>query len=511
MYVLGIDIGTESLRTALIDLHGRQVSTARANYPTSFPHPGWAEHDPHDWWQAAVEAVPTCLRRAGVAPDQILAIGLDAFASTLVAADDQGRPLRPAILWMDTRASQEALDIEATGDDILRYGGGQESVEWMLPRLLWLKRHEPEVFDSSARIVEALDWFTHRLTGRWVLSMCQITDLWHYMPSRGGWPHSLLEALGLSDAPSKWPEDILAIGAPVGPITGQAARALQLRPGTPVACGGIDAHIGLLGLNALQPGQLGLILGSSSVQLALSSVPVFAAGVWGPFEDTILPGRWLLEAGQISTGSILRWYRDNMAPGWVHTQAEAQGRTPYAILDELADAVGPGSGGLSALDYWQGNRTPIRDPLARGALVGLTLWHRPAHIYRALLEAAAFGNRHVVETLKDAGLEIHEIVASGGGAQSGVWAQMHADVCGLPLRVMSGSDACLAGCGVAAAVCAGEYADLEVAARRMAGQARDVLPDEARSADYREPYRRYRDLYPALRSIMHDLSRGNAA
>jgi ribulose kinase len=268
-----------------------------------------------------------------------------------------------------------------------------------------------------------------------------------------------------------------------------------------VAAGGVDAHVGVLGLDALRPGQLGLILGSSSVQITLTEKPVFDPAFWGPFEDTILPGRWLLEMGQVSTGSLLRWFKDNLASPELHDDAARAGRTLYAHLDALVERIPPGSGGLTALDYWQGNRTPIRDPRARGALVGLTLYHTPAHVFRALMEAAAFGNRHILETLAAAGVPIREVRAAGGGAGSDVWLQMHADAAGVLVSVTSSEDAALVGGAIAAAACAGEHASLESAAGAMVRPVRTFIPDPARHAAYAEPYQLYRDLYPALRPI----------
>lgn len=501
MVYLAIDIGTESLRAGLVDSAGRLLGSARQAYATAYPQPHWAEQDPEDWWQAARRAVPAALARAGVRPQDIRAIGLDAFASTLVVADQAGRPLRPAILWMDARATEQAAAIEATGDRVLRFGGGQESVEWMLPRLLWLKQHEPETYARARWLVEAVDWFTFRLTGEWTLSLCAVTDLWHYVPSHGGWPSSLLEAVGLTDARDRWPEPVLPIGARAGSLSTTAAHELGLIPGLPVAAGGVDAHVGVLGLDALRPGQLGLILGSSSVQITLTEQPVFDPAFWGPFEDTILPGRWLLEMGQVSTGSLLRWFKDHLASAALLEAAAQAGRSVYAHLDSLVEAIAPGAGGLTALDYWQGNRTPIRDPHARGALVGLTLYHTPAHIFRALMEAAAFGHRHILETLAAAGVPITEVRAAGGGAGSNVWLQMHADVAGVPVRLTSSEDSALVGGAIAAAACAGEYASLEAAAAAMVGPVRTYDPDPARHAAYAEPYALYRDLYPALRPL----------
>ena len=195
-----------------------------------------------------------------------------------------------------------------------------------------------------------------------------------------------------------------------------------------------------------------------------------------------------------------------MAPGKVLDAAQAQGVSPYAYLDGLADSLEPGAGGLIALDYWLGNRTPIRDPLARGALVGLTLYHTPAHIYRAFLEAAAYGNYHIVETYREAGVEVSEIVASGGGARSEVWIQMHADVCNCPILLASSADAMLVGSAIAGAVCAGVYPDIPQAAAQMVSTVRRFEPDPSRHAAYLASYRDYRELYPGIRPILHRLS-----
>lgn len=506
LYILGIDIGTESLRVGLVDTDGRILATASSGYKTTYPNPNWAEQNPEDWWEATCLATRTCLSNTSVRPDQIRAIGLDAFASTMVICDKNARPLRPAILWMDGRASQEAVEIEQTGDPVLRYGGGHESVEWMLPRILWLKRNQPEIYHRAERIVEALDWLTYRLTDRWSLSINQVTDLWHYVPLLGGWPSSLLKRIGLEDTISKWPEHIYSIGDWVGDLSQQAALEMGLKPGTPVACGGVDAHVGLLGLNALNPGQMGIIIGSSTVQMTLSEEPVFHPGFWGPFQNSILNGSWLLECGQISTGSILQWYVQNMAPGKVIEAAQDRNISPFAYLDQLADSIDPGAGGIIALDYWLGNRTPIRDPLARGALAGLTLYHTPAHIYRALLESAAYGNYHIIETYREAGALITEIIASGGGARSEVWLQMHADVCNCPILLTSSSDAMLVGSAIAGAVCAGLFPDLRHAAAHMVRPIKRFEPDFSKHKAYREYYRDYRELYQSLRPILHRLS-----
>ncbi len=280
-YVIGIDGGTESLRAHVFDLSGRARGVGKAAYATRFPVPGQAEQNPDDWWHAAGVAVHEAMAAAGVPPAQITAIACDTTSCTVVALDADGRPLRPCLLWMDVRAHREAADVAASGDPALRLNGGGAgpvSPEWMIPKALWLKRHQPDLWARAAMVGEYQDFLTLRLTGRWVASLNNATMRWHYQTGHGGWPDSLLARLDLADLRQKWPATLAAPGAVIGPLTPDAARHLGLPPGTPVVQGGADAFIGMIGLGVTQPGDLALITGSSHLQLGVAARPVHAAG-----------------------------------------------------------------------------------------------------------------------------------------------------------------------------------------------------------------------------------------
>jgi len=283
-YVIGIDGGTESLRALVFDLAGHCLGNAAAPYETHFKPGARAEQNPEDWWNAAGVAVRAATAAAGVSPAQIVALSIATTCCTVVALDEAGRALRPAILWMDMRAGAEAADVLATGDAALAVNGaghGPVSAEWMIPKALWLARHEPVVFKTAYTICEYQDFMTLRMTGRRSASLDNAAVRWHYATDRGGWPASLVRALGIEALLEKWPAEVLAPGAVIGPLTAAAAAHLGLPESVRVVQGGADAFIGMIGLGVARPGQLALITGSSHLQFGVSDRPCHVPGLWG--------------------------------------------------------------------------------------------------------------------------------------------------------------------------------------------------------------------------------------
>jgi ribulose kinase len=285
-------------------------------------------------------------------------------------------------------------------------------------------------------------------------------------------------------------------------LSASAASELGLRPGTPVAQGGIDAYLGMLGMGAVGPGDLAMIIGSSTCHLANSAAPLLGSGMSGCYPDAITEGTYTLEGGQTATGSILDWYRRHFA-GNEAAEAAKAGRHVYEVLDAKAAAVPPGSDGLVCLDYWQGNRCPLKDPRGRGVFWGLTLAHGPGHVFRSIYEATAYGTRHILEDLQAHGFILRRLFAGGGGAKSRLWIQIQADVLNRPVSLPAESEACALGSALVAAVHAGRYADLDEAAKAMVRIAEVVEPRPETRAAYEEGYARYRATYPALRELMH--------
>src|SRR5947209_13216130 len=472
--VLGIDAGTAGLRAGLFDLEGRPLGFHDQAYPTRYPRPGWAEQRPAEWWEALVAAVRGCLAARGLDRARVIGLAVDAPCDILLA-DASGTPLTDSLMWMDLRASAQARLLTQTGDPVLRYCGGDVPAEWPLPKALWLRQHEPALWAQATYRVEQMGWLTWRLSGEWAISLNSGAAKWLYRASTdaetpSGWPRRLLQAVGLEDLLEKVPGAVLPMGAQAGRLTATAAEELGLRAGIAVSMSGIDAHAGMVGLNVLAPGTLALITGTSTCQLVQTKDPVFDPGLWGPFENAVVNGEWTLEAGQASTGGTVRWLLDLLGG------ALPPGAERYAAVDAAASEVPPGADGLTLLDFWQGSRTPIKDPAARGTIWGLTPAHGVGHLLRAVYEGTAYGNRHILEKLKSLGVPVERIVACGGGTRSALWLQILADVAGLPLQLPEVADATSLGSAMCAAVGAGAFPDLPTAGGAMVRLASTIEP-----------------------------------
>lgn len=489
-YFLTADGGTESLRARVYDLAGSCLGSVAVPYETRFSSGARAEQDPADWWRNFVTASRGAIAEAGIDPGDIEAIAYATTSCTVVALDQNGDALRPALIWMDVRATAEAEAVLATGDGALAMnsnGQGPVSAEWMIPKTLWLKRNEPETFDRAFRICEYQDFLTYKLTGEWAASLNNVSLRWHYSTDRGGWAQSLVEALDIGSLMDKWPSRVVAPGQVIGTLTTESANALGLRATVMVVQGGADALIGMIGLGVSQPGQLALITGSSHLQFGVTNAPLHAAGVWGAYPDMVYPGRYIVEGGQTSTGSIINWL------------GRLTGGLDFDDLNARAAQLEPGCDGVIVQDHFQGNRTPYTDALSRGAIVGLTLAHDKHHIFRAMMEGVSFGTRAILDAFGRAGYASAEITVGGGAAASDLWMQIHADTAGLPVRIPASPDAPSTGSAVLAAHGAGHFASIDDGIAAMVHPGRTIDPIPENVIKYNEIYERYLALYPALK------------
>ncbi|MEQ8659109.1 MAG: FGGY-family carbohydrate kinase [Hyphomicrobiales bacterium] len=492
-YFLTVDGGTESLRARVYDLKGTCLGSQAVPYKTQFSAGARAEQDPADWWTNFVQASRGAIAESNVDAHQIEAICYATTCCSVVALDQNGHALRPALIWMDVRANEEAEAALATGDAALMLNGGGAgpvSAEWMIPKALWLKRNEPENFDRAFRICEYQDYLTFHLTGEWAASLDNVGLRWHYRNRDGGWAASMVEALGIGDILDKWPPRVVAPGDVIGTLTAAAADALGLSQSVKVVQGGADALIGMIGLGVARPGQLAMITGSSHLQFGVTEAPLNAAGVWGAYADIVYPDRYIVEGGQTSTGSIINWL------------GRIAGGVDFDELNAKAAELSPGCDGLIVQDHFQGNRTPYTDPLSRGALVGLTLAHEKHHIYRAIMEGIGFGSRAILDAFKDAGYEAGEMTVGGGASASDLWLQIHADTAGIPVRVPASPDAPSTGSAILAALGASHFTTIDEGIAAMVHPGRMIEPISANVEQYEEVYARYKSLYPALKDCL---------
>jgi FGGY-family pentulose kinase len=500
---MGIDFGTESVRVGAFDMAGTPVAMASRSYPLHHPRAGWAEQNPADWWAALVAATNEVMRAGKVSKQDIVGLGADTTSCTVVPMDGRFRPLRPAILWMDVRAASQAHRIAETGHPALKYNGfGPVSAEWMPCKALWLKENEPETYQQATHFGECLDWLTHRLTGEWVASINTTSIRWYYDRATGGWPHTFYEQAGLGDLVDRFSSRVLDMGTVSGQLQAPVADELGLPAGIPVAEGGADAFVAMIGLNVVQPGKMAFITGSSHLNLGQSGNPLTARGIFGAYTDAVIPGQFTVEGGQVSTGSVVKWFRDNFCAREVE-EAARRGVDTYAILDEMAGKVPLGSEGLMVLDYWQGNRTPYVDPEARGIIWGLTLRHTTGHLFRAILEGIAYGTEHILRTMRQHGFVAEEMVACGGPTRSRLWMQIHADVSNLPISFTAVPDGPALGSAILGAVAANCYPDIATAAQAMVHETSRIEPDPALHEQYRFYVDQYIATYPQMREIIH--------
>jgi L-ribulokinase len=510
-YSVGVDFGTESGRAVLVDItDGREVATAVYPYqhgvidehlPISERdiqlEPDWALQDPQDYIRTFQNAVPAVLQQSGVDPADVIGIGIDFTACTMLPVRKDGVPLcmlpefreQPHAwvkLWKHHAAQPEADHINETarrmGQPWLERYGGKISSEWFFSKVLQILNEAPHIYQAADRMLEAADWVVWQLTGVETRNSCTAgyKALWS---KRDGFPEpAYFEALDPRLAQvvdAKMLRDILPIGQRAGGLTGQAAQWTGLRPGTAVAIANVDAHVAVPAATVTEPGRMVMIMGTSICHMVLGTEEHMVPGMCGYVEDGIIPGFFGYEAGQSCVGDHFAWFVENCVPAAYEREAQERKLDIHALLEGKAAALKPGESGLLALDWWNGNRSVLVDVDLTGLLIGATLATRPEEIYRALVEATAYGTRVIIEAFEKHGVPIHELVACGGLPEKNkLLMQIYADVTGKPIRVTASKQTPALGSAMFGAVAAGRaaggYDSIFDAARSMAH-----LKDEA--------------------------------
>ncbi|MEO8461646.1 MAG: FGGY family carbohydrate kinase [Chloroflexota bacterium] len=496
--LLGLDVGTTSVKAGLFEIDGRQVAAAGREYQLAHPAPDRAEIDPETWWAAAVEAVRAAVTTPGVDASRIAAIGISSQGETVAAVDADGRAIAPALVWLDNRATTEARELEARFGAALVYertGVPDVNPTWTAAKLLWWRRHEPELFRDAARFVLAEDFILRRLTGRFVTDGgIQCTTMLFDIRD-GGWWSPMLEAVGVGL--ERLPE-IVAPGSIVGFLTTAAADALGLPTGLPVVACGMDQGAGAVGVGNIGGGMISESTGGAlTIQAAVDRHGADPTGRTPVYLHSA-PGTYLYCPVCPTGGMALTWFRDQF--GSPETEAAAaQGRSAYDLLTELAVSVPAGSDGLTMLPHLAGAFSPEYAPAARGVFAGFTLAHGRGHFVRAILEGVAFMLRRNLELLAGAGAHAPEVRSHGGGARSALWNQIKADVCGLPIVTLEGEDAAVRGDAMLAGVAVGAFPDLAAAERALVTTGARFEPDPSTRPAYDDAYDRYIRLFEAMR------------
>ena len=483
---LGIDIGTSATKAVLATASGEILAHANLPHGIDLPAPGLAEQDAEQaWWQDVARACRAITAQAPHA--DISALTVSGLGPCLLPCDAGVRPLRPAILYgIDTRAQAEIAELTALfgAAEIVRCGGSALSSQAVGPKILWLRRHEPDIWAKTRFLHSAHSFVTHRLTGEYVLdhhTASQFDPLYDMRAS--GWNAAWwAEVAGALDPPRLvWPGQI------VGPLTPQAASMTRLRPGTPVVAGTVDAWAEALSAGVSAAGDLMVMYGSTMFLVLYAAHPAFNPAVW--CTEGVFPGTPTFAAGMATSGSLMRWLCDLSG-------------LDFAAADAAAASVPPGSDGLICLPYFAGERSPIFDPDARGALAGLTLRHGRGHLIRAGYEAVAYGIRHNLEVMAELGVIPERAVAVGGGTAGGLWTQIVSDVTGLPQRVPAVTTGAAYGDALLGAIATGA-----APAGTQWYQVRETIhPDPADAARYDESYRQFRELGRLIAPVSHGLA-----
>jgi xylulokinase len=506
-FLIGVDVGTSGCKAIAIDEEtGRAEASATQDYPLSTPRAGWAEQDPMAYERALRLALREIASALGARAGSVRAIGLTGQMHTAVLLDGARLPVRPAILWCDTRTTAECRAIrEALGDAGLRRTVGNRALEgFTLPKLLWLRAHEPDAYARVDKVLMPKDWAGWLLTGEIGADVSDASGTLAFDPGARRWSDEVLAAFAVPA--SMWPP-VGESTSILGRLSTSMASVTGLPAGIPVARGAADNAAGAVGLGVVRPGRAMASIGTSGVVLAHAAGYVVEPEMRLHTFCHAVPGAYYAMGVMLAAGGALRWYRDVLGDG-EKIAAELRGADPYEIITDTASTARPGAGGLIFLPYLMGERTPHNDALARGALVGLTARTTKAEISRAVLEGITFGLCDSLDLIRaSSAARFDEIRLTGGGARSRFWRQLMADVFEAPVAVTTSTEGPAFGAALLGGVAAGVFGSVEEAADALVHVSARVAPEPASAGRYREIHGVYQGLYGDLRARFRELGR----
>jgi xylulokinase len=494
-YFLGIDTSTTSSKALLIDARGEVIAVASSPHTLQTPKPLWSEQDPREWWEAVAVSIKSVLEKANVGGERVAAIGLTGQMHGLVLLDDAGNVLRPAILWNDQRTQSQCDEIHRRigKEKFIQITGNVALTGFTAPKILWVQENEPDVYAKAKHVLLPKDYIRYKLTGEYAMDKADGAGTVLFDLKSRDWSAEVLGILGIDPS---WMPRTFEGSEFTGRVNAEAASITGLKIGTPVAAGGGDQAAQAVGVGAVEPGIVGLTVGTSGVIFATTpSALIEPEGRLHAFCHAV-PNMWHFMGVMLSAAGSLQWYRDALAPNM-----------SFDDLVKEAESAPAGCEGLLFLPYLSGERTPYPDPLARGAFVGLTLRHTRAHITRAVLEGVAFGLKDSFILIQNAGLgKIAQVRASGGGTKGALWRQILASVLEAELVTVNTSEGAAFGAALLAGVGAGAWLDVPTACRETICVTGQTLPDDDQMNVYRKMYPIYQDLYPALKNNFAKLS-----
>lgn len=495
--LLGIDVGTSGCKITAIDAGGHLLAEGAGEYHTAHPYPGWSEEDPNEWYTVACALLREMWGRTGFRPGDVAAVCLDGSTHNAVLADEAFTPLRPTIMWTDQRSAEEAAWLaKEAGEKIFAIAYQMPTPTWTLPQLLWVKKHDPDAFARTRRILFTKDYVRFRLTGTWETDTIEAQGSLFYDMKAGAWSGELCDLIGLS---TKALPPLVKPTHVAGRVTREAAAETGLAQGTPVVTGCSDSAIEDYAAGAVEPGQCVIKLATAGNVNIMTDRP-------HPHPRTltyshVIPGLWYTVTATNSAALCQRWFRDTFCEEQKRLADLAQ-ENIYTLMDRSAEASPLGARGLFFHPYLQGERSPYWDPALRGSFTGVTIRHTKADFVRALMEGVAFSLRDCRRTIDEMGLTIQEVRLIGGGARSRLWGRIVCDVFGAPLVCPAGCDASF-GSALLAGVGVGVFKDERAAVAQCVKSATRLEPDPDAVRAYGRLFGIYRDIHDALEGVCH--------
>ncbi len=504
-YLIGVDVGTSGTKTVLFDQTGREVASASVEYPLYQPQNGWAEQEPADWWQAAAATIRAALEKSRVNPDDVKGVGLSGQMHGLVMLDAAGNVLRRSIIWCDGRTGEECREItERVGKErLIAITANPALTGFTAGKILWVRRHEPEVYEKCRHILLPKDYIRYRLTGKFATEVSDASGMNLLDVPNRCWSKQVLAALEIDEellAPVYESPDV------TGVITAEAAALTGLRVGTPVVGGAGDNAAAAVGTGVVKAGRAFTTIGTSGVVFAHSDqVTIDPAGRVHTFCHSV-PGCWTVMSCTLAAGLSLKWFRDTFCSS-EREAAAGMGVDPYEIMNVQAARSPIGANRLLYLPYLMGERSPILDENARGAFIGLSAIHTKYDMLRAVMEGVTYSQRQCLDVLRGMGVTFTEMLACGGGGRSAFWRQMLSDLYGCPVNTIASSGESPAlGAAILAGVGAGVYTSVQQGCDAVIRMNTPELPDMKRSSQYEPYYRVFCGLYPVLKDSYQALS-----
>ncbi|MGY5874908.1 MAG: xylulokinase [Candidatus Thorarchaeota archaeon] len=498
--VVAIDAGTTGVRSIFFDTSGNVVASAYEEFESFFPQPSWVEQDADTWWNSALSTLKSCINDSKISAEHVIGVSVTNQRETVVPVDEVGAPLRKAIVWQDRRTVSQCDWIKSTITPEVVYSITGLTIDpyFTAPKLLWIKEHDVTSFESAHKFLLVHDFIINRLSGEFVTEHSNASRTMLFDIGTLDWSERLLDEM---EIPKEKMPDTRGSGVLVSEVSNHAAKQTGLKAGTPVVTGGGDQQCAALGVGVVRPGSIKSTTGTGTFILAHSDKVRLDPKKRVLCSSHVVPGAYVVEASIFTTGSALRWFRDNLGLE-ERVAAEERGVDPYEVLAECADGIPPGSEGVIHVPHFAGAGAPHWNPHARGVFAGLALGHTRNHLIRSILEGVSYEIRTNLEVMHELGLDTSEVRVTGGAARSTVWMQIQSDVLGIPVVRTQMEEATALGAAILACKGVGAFKSVVEAADSMVCPRDKLTPTAENREIYESGYKKFKDLYSSISNIV---------